>query len=160
MSVPIDDDSSAEWYVLYDPLKPLAQDEINSIFMNSADDPDDFAANLGSRENLWGQDRAAMRNGHYSGLTRNIPFEDFIVQSSMGSRLDRTMEQLGSADAILIKVRRMLIEGLRRFEAGEGVSWRGDFNYAGIRARSICYAQPQTWREFSWQGKNAEKVMA
>jgi nitrite reductase/ring-hydroxylating ferredoxin subunit len=160
MSVPIDDDSSAEWYVLYDPLKALAQDEIKSIFMNSVDDPDDFAANLGSRDNLWGQDRAAMRNGHYSGLTRNIPFEDFIVQSSMGSRLDRTMEQLGSADAILIKVRRMLIDGLRRFEAGEGVSWRGDFNYAGIRARSILYGESQTWREFSWQGKNAERVTA
>ena len=160
MSVPIDDDSSAEWYVLYDPAKPLAQDEINSIFMNSAPDPDDFAANLGSPENLWGQDRVAMRNGHYSGLTRNIPFEDFIVQASMGSQLDRTMEQLGSADAILIKVRRMLLDGLQQFESGAMVSWRGDFNYRGIRARSIVYGDTQTWREFSWQGKNAEQVIA
>jgi phenylpropionate dioxygenase-like ring-hydroxylating dioxygenase large terminal subunit len=161
MSVPIDDNSSAEWYVLFDPLKPLAADEINSIFMNTSDDPDNFAANLGNPEELWGQDRRAMRDGHYSGLTRNIPFEDFIVQSSMGPRLDRTMEQLGSADIILIKVRRMLLEGVRKFERGEGVSWRGDFDYGGIRARSICYDASRTsWREFTWEAQAADRIVA
>lgn len=160
MSVPIDDDSSAEWYVLYDTDKPLAADEANSIFANCADDPDDFAANLGSVDNLWGQDRAAMKNGHYSGLTRNIPFEDFIVQSSIGPRLDRSMEQLGTADVILVKVRRLLLEGLRKFEAGQPVSWRGDFNYRGIRARSIVFDNSQTWREYSWQGQKGEKATA
>jgi phthalate 4,5-dioxygenase oxygenase subunit len=157
MSVPIDDDSSAEWYVLYDPVKPLAADEIRSIFMNTCDDLDNFAAGLGSIDDLWGQDRRAMKTGHYSGLTRNIPFEDFIVQSSMGSRLDRTTEQLGTADIILVKVRRMLLEALRKFEAGQGVSWRGDFNYRGIHARSICFDTSKTWRAFSWE---AERVPA
>lgn len=160
MSVPIDDDSSAEWYVLYDPAKPLAAEEMKSIFMNSSEDPDDFAANLGSAENMWGQDRQAMKNGHYSGLTRNIPFEDFIVQASMGSRIDRSVEQLGAADMILAKVRRMLLDGLGKFESGGTVSWRGDFNYRGIRARSVCYDASTTWREFSWQGKKGERVTA
>ena len=160
ISVPVDDDNSAEWYILYDPAKPLAEDEKRSMFMNGADDPDDFAANLGTRDTLWGQDRQAMKTGHYSGLTRNIPFEDFIVQASMGSRLDRTQEQLGSADVILVKVRRLLLEGLRKFEAGEGAPWRGDFNYAGIRARGIVYDASTTWRDYSWQGKKSERVTA
>jgi hypothetical protein len=51
----------------------------------------------------------------------------------------------------------MLLEALRRFESGQGVSWRGDFNYRGIHARSICFDTSKTWRAFSWE---AERVPA
>ena len=96
MSVPIDDETSAEWYVLYDPVKTLNPEIIRAFFFNTADDPDDFAANLGDRSTNWDQDRAAMKKGHFSGLTKNLSFEDFIVQASMGRRYDRSKEQLGS----------------------------------------------------------------
>ena len=150
--VPIDDRTSAEWYVLYDPWGPLGADEIHSMFMNSADDPNNFSANMGGPENMWGQDRKAMKEGHYSGLTKNIPFEDFIVQASMGSLIDRDDEQLGKADIILITVRRKLLEAVKKFERGEGVSWRGDFNYDLIRSRAVCFDPAATsWRDLSWR---------
>ena len=148
MSVPIDDVTSAEWYIVYDPEKPLTPEAIKTTFFNTSDDPDNFAANMGAPENLWGQDREAMKKGHFSGLTTNLTFEDFVVQSSMGSRYNRANEQLGSADIIIVKVRRMLLDALRAFEEGKTAPWVDGFNYAGIRAQSVMFDQSKTWRDF------------
>jgi phthalate 4,5-dioxygenase oxygenase subunit len=150
ISVPIDDQTSAEWYILYDPVKPLTPEAIETLFHGTADDPDNFAANMGSPENLWGQDRKAMQEGHFSGLTRNLSFEDFIVQSSMGRRVDRTKEQLGSADVIIVKVRRMYMDALKAFQAGQPAPWLDGFDYRKIRAQSVAYEKSQkTWRDFA-----------
>ena len=149
ISVPIDDETSAEWYILYHPTRPLSEEAITTLFHGTADDPDNFAANLGQPEHLWGQDRAAMKNGHFSGLTTNLSFEDFVVQSSMGKRVDRTKEQLGSADIIIVKVRRLFLEALKRLGAGEA-PWRTGFDYASIHARSVSFDGSEVdWRAFT-----------
>jgi hypothetical protein len=147
ISVPIDDENSAEWYILYDPANPLTADAVNTLFHGTSDDPDNFAANLGKPEDMWGQDRGAMRDGHFSGLTTNLSFEDFVVQSSMGRRVDRTKEQLGSADIIIVKVRRLFIEALKRTGTGDPAPWRMGFDYQSIKARSIVFdGSDTTWR--------------
>lgn len=149
MSVPIDDETSAEWYVVYDPNKPLTEEMIRTTFHNTAEDPDDFAANMPAAAQGWGQDRAAMKQGHFSGLTINLSFEDFIVQSSMGSCVDRTKEQLGSADVIIVRVRKMLLEALKTFQTNSAVAWLEGFDYQQIRARSVTYRPNQDWRDFA-----------
>jgi phthalate 4,5-dioxygenase oxygenase subunit len=149
MSVPIDDETSAEWYILYSPDRPLSEIDISSLFSGTSSDPDNFAANMGSEENLWNQDRSAMKGGHFSGLTKNLSFEDFIVQASMGSRIDRSKEQLGSSDAIIVKVRRMLLEAAQSMAEGHGARWTSGFSYKFIRARSVTYEASRNWREFS-----------
>lgn len=149
ISVPIDDESSAEWYVLYDPVKTLNPEIIRAFFFNTASDPDNFAANLGDKSTLWDQDRAAMKQGHFSGLTKNLSFEDFIVQASMGRRFDRSKEQLGSADAIVVRVRRLLLEAVRAFDAGKPAPWNSaDIDYRLIRAQSVEFGADKTWRDF------------
>jgi phenylpropionate dioxygenase-like ring-hydroxylating dioxygenase large terminal subunit len=150
MSVPIDDDTSTEWYIVYDPSRPLTPEMIRTTFHNTSDDPDNFAANLPTKDEGWKQDRIAMARGHYSGLTVNLSFEDFIVQSSMGSRVDRSREQLSSADIVLVKVRNMLLEAARSFQADGHVAWREGFEYGQIRARSLTYGPGQDWRDFHW----------
>ena len=147
ITVPIDDETSADWYVLYNPHGPLTQDLIDSKFQNVASDPDNFAANIGTAENLWGQDRAAMNTGHFSGLTKNLFFEDFIVQASIGRRSSRANENLGVADTIVVTVRRKLIEAARAFEAGSEAPWLRGFDYRSIRSESINYVPPRTWQE-------------
>jgi phthalate 4,5-dioxygenase oxygenase subunit len=149
ISVPIDDETSAEWYIVYDPKKKLTADVIDTTFHNTSDDPDNFAADMGDPANLWGQDRQAMKDGHYSGLTTNLSFEDFIVQASMGRRLDRSGEQLGSADIIIVKVRRMLMDAARALQAGKPAPWRDGFDYSQIHSQSVTYDSSQTWRDFS-----------
>jgi hypothetical protein len=149
ISVPIDEETSAEWYVLYHPDRPLRDKDISTLFFGTADDPDNFAATMGEASNLWGQDRQAMKDGHFSGLTKNLSFEDFVVQASMGRRFDRSTEQLGTADAIVVKVRRMLLESARALAAGGDVRWANGFDYGTVRARSVTFAAPHTWRDFS-----------
>lgn len=150
MSVPIDDVTSAEWYVVYDTRGPLAPEVGNAMFFNTSPDPDNFAANLGSADDLWGQDRTAMKNGHFSGLTRNLSFEDFIVQSSMGARYDRSGERLSASDVIIVKVRRMLLAALDAFEQGEPAQWADGFSYRSIRARSVTFEKEKNWRDYAW----------
>jgi phenylpropionate dioxygenase-like ring-hydroxylating dioxygenase large terminal subunit len=148
VSVPIDDETSAEWYVVYNPFKPLSPESIKTMFHNTSDDPDNFAANLGTKENAWNQDRAAMKEGHWSGFPRNFPFEDFIVQAAMGRRVDRSKEQLGSSDMVVVKVRQLLLDAARGFQAGKPAPWTTGFDYHTIRAKVVTFGSGKTWRDF------------
>lgn len=148
ISVPIDEMTSAEWYVLYNPNQPLSEADVSTLFHGTSDDPDNFAANMGEPSNLWGQDRKAMKEGHFSGFPTNLSFEDFVVQASIGARADRTKEQLGSADAIIVTVRRMLMDAARAHAAGESAPWNTGFQYPTVRARSVTFEAPRAWRDF------------
>ena len=117
-----------------------------------SDDPDDFATNLGSKDKQWGQDRKAMKEGHFSGLTKGIAFEDFAVQASMGRRVDRSLEQLGSSDTIIVKVRRLLMEAVEAFLQGRPAPWRDGFDYQNIRSQSISYNKSEDWRRYAYKG--------
>ncbi|HSV84321.1 MAG TPA: Rieske 2Fe-2S domain-containing protein [Ramlibacter sp.] len=150
MTVPIDDETCADWYVLYDPARPLTEETISAFYFSAAPDPDNFAANLGSSENNWGQDREAMKNGHFSGLLRSISFEDFVVQASMGPRYDRSKELLGSADAVIVKARSMLLKAARDYAADRSVRWARGFDYRAVRARSVTFPHTENWRDYAW----------
>ena len=152
MSTPIDDETTAEWYIVYDPERPITEEAIRGQFGYMSDDADDFASNLGSKTNLWGQNRQAMKEGHFSGLVNGIAFEDFAVQASMGRRVDRALEQLGSSDTIVVKVRRMLMEALEEFLKGRPAPWRDGFDYRHIRSQSVTYSKGEDWRLFAFKG--------
>ncbi|MGH6988813.1 MAG: Rieske 2Fe-2S domain-containing protein [Stellaceae bacterium] len=148
-TVPVDDEWDAEWYIVYDPNRPLTPGQLGRLYEGTSQDPDNFSSNLGNRDNLWHQDRAAMGR-HWSGLTRNLPFEDFIIQSSMGPRVDRTKEQLGSADAIIVKVRRLLLDAIEEYRRSGTIAWHSDaIDYGVIRALAVTYPSAEDWRQFS-----------
>jgi phenylpropionate dioxygenase-like ring-hydroxylating dioxygenase large terminal subunit len=148
-TVPIDDHWDAEWYILYDTEKPLTPEKIDLLFQGTADDPDNFAANLGDGRTLWGQDREAMKT-HFSGFPRSVPFEDFIITESMGPNVDRSVEQLGRADVILVQVRRMLLEGVRAYMQGKPAPWNiSREEYLRIRAIATTYPSELPWQEIS-----------
>jgi phenylpropionate dioxygenase-like ring-hydroxylating dioxygenase large terminal subunit len=148
-TVPIDDEWDAEWYILYDTEKPLTQEKIDLLFQGTADDPDNFAANMGDGRTLWGQDRAVMKT-HFSGFPRSVPFEDFIITESMGPNVDRSVEQLGRADVILVQVRRMLLEGVRAYMEGKPAPWNvSREEYQRIRAIATTYPSKLPWQELN-----------
>src|SRR6185312_11490296 len=140
-------DWDAEWYIEYDVAKPLTQEFIEARGQGSAPDQNNFAANLGSLENMWHQDRVAMKDGHFSGLTKSVAFEDFIVQESMGSQVDRSIEQLAPSDAIVVRVRRMLLEGVREFQAGKPAPWQDGVDYSAVRAVAMKHPTASDWRD-------------
>jgi phenylpropionate dioxygenase-like ring-hydroxylating dioxygenase large terminal subunit len=72
-----------------------------------------FAAN---QSNDYLIDREIQRTKNYTGLDASNPLQDGAVQESMGTTYDRSSEHLGSADAMVIQVRRRLIDAARAFE--------------------------------------------
>ena len=81
-------------------------------------DREDFGGFSGGRDDRWGQNRAAMAAGHFSGFTGNLLQEDIITQVSMGPIADRTKEHLSSSDVAIIHARRVLLGALERVESG------------------------------------------
>ncbi|HLH78334.1 MAG TPA: Rieske 2Fe-2S domain-containing protein [Candidatus Binataceae bacterium] len=145
-TIPIDDEWDAEWYIIYDPKAPLTEQAIATAMWNTSGDLDNFASNLGGFDDMWKQDRRSMKEGHWSGLGRNIPFEDFTVEESMGPKTDRTREYLGSSDTILIRARRLLMEAARAYAAGKPAPWQENIDYNQVRALAIDFPVERDWR--------------
>ena len=148
-SIPIDDVTTAQWYIAYDTEAPL-NFSIMSSFGQTSGDQDFFNADMGGPETMWNQDREAMKNGHWSGITgRGNAYEDFVVQESMGAIVDRSQEYLGTCDRVIYRARRMLLDAVNRFkETGELSFVDEAIDFSSIRAVSFAYAKGQDWREF------------
>ena len=76
-----------------------------------------------------------MNAGNVTGF-HDIPMEDFVVMLSMGPMVDRSKEYLCSADQAIIRVRRQLLDEVRRFmKGGAPQSGQGEgMSYKAIRA--------------------------
>lgn len=147
-SIPIDDVTTAQWYIAYDPDQPLAFDIMTSFGLTSGD-PSHFNADMGGPENLWQQDREAMKQGHWSGITgRGNAYEDFAVQESMGPIVDRTQEYLGTCDRVIYRARRLLLDAVKRHRETGELAFAGDeIDYPAIRALSFAFPKAADWRE-------------
>jgi nitrite reductase/ring-hydroxylating ferredoxin subunit len=147
-SIPIDDVTTAQWYIAYDTDAPLNPNLFGAFGMWSGD-PDHFNSDMGDASNLWHQDCAAMKDGHWSGITgRGNAYEDFAVQESMGPIVDRSQEYLGTCDRVIYRARQLLLEAVRRHRETGKLSFVGDaIDYAAIRAVSFAFAREGDWRE-------------
>jgi len=98
---------------------------------------------------MWNQDRAAMKAGHWSGITgRGNAYEDFVVQESMGTIVDRSQEYLGTCDRVIYRARRLLLEAVERFQSTGAVSFADEsIDFARIRAVSFAYPKGGDWRD-------------
>jgi hypothetical protein len=74
-----------------------------------------FAENA---SNDYGIDRQRQKTVNYTGMDGSNPLQDGAIQETMGAILDRSIEHLGSADAMIIRVRRRLLESLQAHSQG------------------------------------------
>ena len=65
---------------------------------------------------LW--DYELQKTKLFFGVTSN-PLQDGAVQQSMGPIYDRTKEHLGTADSMIIQMRRRLLDAARQMAEGE-----------------------------------------
>ncbi len=147
-SIPIDDEMTAQWYIAYNVKEPLPRDRMRA-YGNTSGDPDHFNSDMGDSANLWNQDRAAMKNGHWSGIVgRGNAYEDFAVQESMGPIVDRSKEFLGTCDHVIIRARSQLLRAINRFQETGETSFTGpEVDFRRIRAISFAYPKGGDWRE-------------
>jgi phthalate 4,5-dioxygenase len=115
---PVDDTHHLVFFGNYGET-PLSLREVSGALEGALPDPRNFASLRGDRSNRWGQDRELMANGHWSGFTRSAIEEDTVVQVSMGPIVDRTKENLSSSDVAVAQTRRLILDTIAAYEAGQ-----------------------------------------
>jgi phthalate 4,5-dioxygenase oxygenase subunit len=117
--VPIDDHHTMFYYVQVHHSQPA--DEARLFAFAGARPGVDIDAEyrkVRTRANNFLQDRAAMkRRESYSGIF-GVNVQDIAVQESMGPLYDRSREHLGASDVAVIRMRRLMLDSVRRFQAG------------------------------------------
>jgi phthalate 4,5-dioxygenase len=156
ISVPVDDETHILLFGWWDESGQLA--DVSKYFAGL--DQDDLLKGDYTRENNWGQDRAAMARGHFSGFTTSVLHEDLGVQASMGAIVDRSRETLCGTDLAVVRMRAFLLDLLARQDAGEGVDGALD-GYAEGGFLPFSYVAPKDadWRE-GGQGRCKVRVPA
>jgi len=106
-------------------------------------------------ENDYLIDRAAQRNGIFSGVSDFVS-QDLMVTESMGPIYDRTQEQLGSTDRAISRMRHILISAAKGLAEGKtppalgggsgGVGVGGGLDYASIRGAEKILEPGEDWR--------------
>lgn len=159
--VPIDDHTTMFYFIHYrtgDEELPEAEHE--HIRQYSAVQTLDSEWRLPySIENWWGQDRAAMESGaSFTGLP-GVQVEDFAAQESMGTIVDRSKEHLGTSDIAVIRMRRLLLDGVRKLHDGDPLLAQGnDFDYGAIRAEEALYDLDQPWQTVGRSGQSVDSA--
>jgi phthalate 4,5-dioxygenase len=153
---PVDDEHTIFWNFQVNDT-PIGAEQRATLFeragMRPGIDLDDQLRPAGNRGNSWLQDRAAMRRGEsHTGLA-SVSREDFAVQESMGPILDRSKEHLGVSDTAVIRFRRLMLDGVRRFAAGETPPGLGEPNDLGyVRSQEEMLPIDADWHAV---GQNA-----
>jgi phthalate 4,5-dioxygenase len=118
--VPIDDESHLNFAVAYHNDRAFTDEEIAQIetwehgFVEL--DPKTFRP-LRNKENDYLIDREWQRTRSFSGI-RGIQEQDTAVQEGAGLIVDRTVEHLGSSDAAVIQMRRLLLRLVADLQRG------------------------------------------
>lgn len=143
-SVPNDDRTTTHWMVRYNRVRPL-----KPSFMNPVEDRGNFPPLPPSdAEHCWGQDRAAMAEGHFSGFN-HVNTEDFAVAESQGEIADRSLEYLNEGDRAVVQLRKQLLQAVKEYARDSNLSFADPekIDYARIRADALLIPQSSAWRE-------------
>ena len=114
-SVPVDDTHHRAWFVHFNIHRELGMTALSAT-------PDVWAwppLPPGDAKDNWGQNRDLMARGHFSGFPQHLGTEDFAMFLGQGEILDRSDEQLCSADAALVRLRKQLLQSVREFQEGK-----------------------------------------
>lgn len=141
ISVPRDNVSHMHFFGFWDEDGPCRQDD--SKMSTIERDPDNYIQLDQGRDNAWGQNREAMRKGHFTGFDKALLEEDMVVQASMGPIVDRTKEHLCSSDVGIVHARRRLLEEIAAFQSGE-IRW---WTERTVRPIDTLAGLDFSWRE-------------
>src|SRR5699024_365428 len=80
---------------------------------------------LRNRENNFWQDRQAMKEGNFTGIT-GFPNQDVAMWVTMGPITNRSRDRLGASDLAVVEFRKQMIKAVQAFSAGEPAIGSGD----------------------------------
>lgn len=142
IAVPRDDTSHMLFWGLWDNEDDRSIAETRAWACREDRDLDNYALIGGSKANVWGQDRALMAAGHFTGFAGCLLDEDMVVQASMGPIADRQGEQLCASDVGIVRLRRRLLAALAAEEQAAGE------DLGQVRPLDQVLAPEADWRAF------------
>jgi phenylpropionate dioxygenase-like ring-hydroxylating dioxygenase large terminal subunit len=115
--VPVDD-YGCYWYSIFTSFgAPVDKDTMRSQRLKTYPAPD--YKPVFSRSNSWGFDVEEQRKHTFTGMGFDINIHDQFACESQGRIQDRTRENLGTTDKGIVLYRRLLLDAIRRSQAGE-----------------------------------------
>ena len=102
-----------------------------------------------NKDNDWLIDRQVQKTETYSGI-EGINTQDHAVQESMGPIVDRTQEQLGTADRAIFATRRLLLQAIKTVQEGGDPPGVGS-SYYKLRAIEALLPNGAAWKEAMWR---------
>lgn len=146
ISVPIDDENTALYFVHYNKDGPVP-----ASAYGPTSTPADWPPYLrGGADMRWGQDRDAMKRGHFTGFTEHFMHEDFAVAESQGAIADRSGEFLNVGDRAIMHFRKMLINSVKEAQQGKtpSVAQLDEVSFPTIRAYGEVVPKDTVWRSY------------
>ena len=117
--VPVDD-TGCYWYAIFTSFgAPVDKKTMREQRLKTYPAPD--YKPIVSRSNSWGFDAAQQATQTFTGMGFDINIHDQWACESQGHIQDRTKENLGTTDKGIVLYRRLLMDAIRKSEAGEKV---------------------------------------
>ncbi len=143
IAVPIDNTSHMMFWGLWDEDGDAAYLTSEQTLRSEVRDINNYALIGGDRDRVWGQNRQAMGQGHFTGFDGALLDEDMVVQASMGPIVDRTKEHLCASDVGLVRARRRLLREIAAMELNEPAQWHDEC----VRPLDIVADAAFDWRQ-------------
>ena len=91
-----------------------------------------------------------MKLGDYTGIP-GIPNQDMAMWETMGPIADRTCERLGASDIAIVQFRRIMVDAVKRFAAGEPAIGTTDPHIPHAKLKSFEGIVPKStnWRSLA-----------
>lgn len=119
MLVPMDDENCMFHWIAYHETIGIAQDAWRKFCGAQVGiDIDKNYRKFRTADNHYKQDREAMKDGSFTGIT-GIPNQDMAMWESMGPIADRSEDRLGSSDLAIAQFRRIMVAAVKAVEKGE-----------------------------------------
>jgi phthalate 4,5-dioxygenase oxygenase subunit len=115
--VPVDD-TGCYWYAIFTSFgAPVDKDTMRSQRLKTYPAPD--YKPVFNRSNSWGFDADEQKRRTFTGMGVDINIHDQWACESQGPIQDRTKENLGTTDKGIVLYRRLLVDAIRKNEAGQ-----------------------------------------
>ena len=155
INVPMDDTTTAFYFIAWGHASQTPETETWRKFLGQriGVDLDEKYVPLRNRDNLFWQDRQAMKAGNFTGIT-GFPNQDIAMWVTMGPIADRSHDRLGASDLAIVEFRRRMLDAVRAVQDGKPAIGTGD---SAIPA-SVCAYQAIVLKTTDWRSFEARYV--
>jgi phthalate 4,5-dioxygenase len=168
--IPLDDHTVMKWDVRWNPNRPITEEERGRLmnpdpggFVEATSDPYTHFRLAANMDNDYFTDWDAQDGKRYSGVP-SVNLQDAAVQEGMGTIVNRQREHLGTADAMIIRTRRRLLESAKALrDHGAVPPGVDDPTVYGVRSTTVVLSDEEPWQPAAQPLLKAftdEKIMA